>query len=44
MQLRKLEAFFKWKEVNLDDGHNNSFGGYQGFKNLEDMEYWSIEL
>jgi hypothetical protein len=41
-QVRRLQAFFKRKEVNLDknDGDDNSFGEYWKFINLHNvLEY-----
>ena len=45
-QVRRLEAFFKQKDVNLDKDNvdDNSFGKYWEFINVDNMEYWSIEL
>jgi hypothetical protein len=45
-KVKRLEAFFKQKDVNLDkdNGDDNSFGKYWEFINVDNMEYWSIEL
>jgi hypothetical protein len=45
-QMRRLEAIFKWKVVNLDknDGDYNSFGEYWEVIEPNELEAWSIKL
>jgi hypothetical protein len=45
-QMRRLEAFFKSKVVDLDedDGDDNSFGDYWEFNDPYKVKYWSLEL
>jgi hypothetical protein len=45
-QMKRLEIFFRQKDVNFDkdDCNDNSFGEYWEFINPEDVEDWSIEL
>jgi hypothetical protein len=45
-QIKRLEAFFKRKVVDLDkdDGDNYSFEEYSEFNDPKEVEYWSLEL
>jgi hypothetical protein len=45
-QVKRLEAFFKWRVVSIDEdnGDDNTFGKYWEFIDPDKLECWSIKL